>query len=181
MFPSCSPRTVVERKARKKTGCDAAHPARKSGFTLRLRKRQQVRRIGAFSWQHTKKQPWDEAIAAELAFLLSGQSGSRKETGRLTSGLVLGVSPAPRKGWLLADADIRASVPRPEIFAGAETRVKLADHGQKGFKVLQKVGATTDPRYGCSVNRTESGNRLVRFTKALFRVGVALTGGDACA
>lgn len=123
-----------------------------------------------------KKLPWVR-VGITFAPRLGGPAKIiRKEADRLSSGLVLGVSPAPCKAWLSGDADIRPLVPRrPENFADAELRVKL---GTAPFGSPKKAGATSDPRYGWSVNRTESDNRLTRFTQA--QVGRSGLNGWGC-
>ena len=137
-----------------------------------------LRELALSTRGQSKKLPWVR-VGITFAPRLGGPAKiTRKEADRLSSGLVLGVTPAPCKALLSGDADIRPLAPRPENFAFAESRVKL---GTAPFGSPKKAGATFDPRYGWSVNRTESDNRLVRFTKAPSGVGVALTGGDACA
>lgn len=115
-----------------------------------------VMRIGALSEGQAEKAALGNGCNSRVS---SGQTTPHKEIDRLPSGLVPGVTPAPCKALLSGDADIRPLVPhyfRPRAVT---------------------VGATSDPRYGWSVNGTESGNRLTRFTTASV---VALTGGEAC-
>lgn len=171
-FPFRSRRNMVERRAKKKTVTACPITAREKPIWLDHGEVNWVRRIGAFSWGRTKKLPWDEAIAAELAFAFRPKLKPAKRFAVSRSADVVGVSPAPRKGSLDADADIRAFTPRPPIFSG----VKL---GTTPFGYPRKVGATTDPRHGCAVNTAESASRLIRLHPALPSSGVALTGGDA--
>lgn len=134
-----------------------------------------VRRIGAFSWGTTKKLPWVEALAAELAILPSGQCGNPKGVRCLSvrprnSGCRGGITrPSQRL------ADCRCGYTSFSATAADFLGVKM---GTTPFGNPRKVGATTDPRHGCSVNTAESVGGLVRFTKALPSSGVALTGGD---
>ena len=141
-----------------------------------------VRRIGAFPGRHTKKLPWDEAIAAELDLCSSGQSGSRKEVRSLAV------------STLAAMNGCRGGVTRPSgRFAGYRpgyTRFyatfEIANFGFRSFwgplpgLDTRKVGATADPRHGCAVNTAESASRLFRFTDAPEGRG-GLNGWGCCA
>lgn len=165
-------------KAKRKTR--TVCPARALEFQIRESGESvnRVRRIGAFSWGTTKKLPWVKAIAAELVTCLPAKAKTRKEVRSLAvetraakNGCRGGIT---RPSQRLADCrcGYTSFTPRPPIFSG----VKL---GTTPFGSPRKVGATTDPRHGCSVNTAESVGRLSRFTNHPSRVGVALTGGDA--
>lgn len=77
---------------------------------------------------------------------------------------VVGVPPAPRKGWLAGRCGYTSFSATASI-AGAK-----CDHGNS-------VGATPDPRYGCSVNTAEQASRLIRLH---CRVGSGLNGWRYC-
>lgn len=81
MFYSRSAGTLVERKAKKKTVTTDLITARGKPIWLRNGKVNKVRRIGALPWGQTKKLPWVEALAAELAILPSGQCGDPQPVG----------------------------------------------------------------------------------------------------
>jgi len=105
MFPFRSPRTMVERKAKKKTVTACPITARGKPIWLHHGKVNWVRRIGAFSWGKTKKLPWVEAIAAELASLPSGQSGDPQPVG------LTGESKARRCSPLFCRKELRIDFP----------------------------------------------------------------------
>ncbi len=177
MFASCSPGFVVGRKAEKKTESDAALPARNGGIVPLYVNVNRVTRIGAFSWQHPKKLPWVEAVASELAFCFPVKADPAKRfTLSLMGGWCGGVT---RPSGSLADwrPGYTSFSATAQNFADAILRVKL---GTAPFGSPKKAGATTDPRYGCSVNTPESVGRLIRLhTKPEGRCG--LNGWGFCA
>lgn len=179
MFYSRSPPDGVERKATKKTGITDLTPARKPVLLYAYGNVNKVRRIGAFPWGQTKKLPWVEAVATELASCLPVNAEARKEDRSLalhtgvTNGCCGGVT---RPSGSLADW-------RPGYTSLSATTKndfrKIADFSLKSKRATtarpegQKVGATTDPRHGCSVNTTEGVSRLVRLhTKPKGRCGL---------
>lgn len=177
MFPTRSRRTVVERKATKKTGCSVQHPARKHPLGLRLRKVNRVTRIGALTRGQSKKLPWVDAIASELAKLPSGQSGCPKES-RSLAGL-------PRKngccgGVTRPSGRIAGFRPGYTSLSATARRFWRVILGTTPFGMPKKVGAATDRRKRCSVNTAESASRLVRFTDAPSGRG-GLNGWGNCA
>jgi hypothetical protein len=78
MFPFRFHPAMVERKANKKTVTACPITAREKPIWFTHGKVNRVRRIGAFSWGKTKKLPWVEAIAAELAVCLPVKDEARK-------------------------------------------------------------------------------------------------------
>lgn len=70
MFPFSFSMNNGRTEGTKKTPADAAAEAREEPIWLNSRQVNRVRRIGAFSRQHPKKLPWDEAVATELVLCL---------------------------------------------------------------------------------------------------------------
>lgn len=169
MFSSRSHLNVVGREARKKTVTACPITAREKPIWLYHGKVNRVRRIGAFSWGKPKKLPWVRAVAAELASCLPVNAETRKEVRRLQIGGCCGG--ATRPSGRLADC-------QPGYTSFSAT-ARFFQRAKMGTTPRFSVGATTDPRHGCSVNTAECVGRLIRFTKALPSRGVALTGGDA--
>lgn len=174
------------RKTQKKTATSAQIAAREKPIWFIHGEVNRVRRIGAFSREQSKKLPWDRAIAAELALCLPANARFRKEGRSLGRRFfVTGISVAlngccggdTRPWQRLADCRCRYtsfSATVPVNLQGP----KSPTTGRAG-KRAQKVGATTDPRHGCSVNTAESASRLTRLHGSYRGSGVALTGGDA--
>jgi hypothetical protein len=158
----------------KKTATTALIAAREKPIWLNSRQVNKVRRIGAFPCVQTKKLPWDEAIAAELAMCLPVKAEARKEDRSLalntgvTNGCCGGVTRPSgsladwRPGYTSLSATVFANY---SGFPNSSKKPKLPTTGGANKKV-QMVGATTDPRNGCSVNTTESASRLIRLHEA---------------
>lgn len=99
-----------------------------------------------FSLGRLKKLPWDKAIATEL---IPVKAKSHKATGPRITGRCHGGVTRPSQSLVAWQCGYTS-------FSATAQKAKIDDHGHNS------VGATIDPRYGCSVNMAESGNRLTR-------------------
>lgn len=158
----------------KKTTTSVHAVAREEPIWFVSRKVNRVRRIGAFSRGQTKKLPWVEVIAAELTKCLPAKTETRKESRSLarrfadtghstvTNGYCGGET---RPSGRLADCQpgyTSLSATARRILRGSN----LPTTGRRPRKGFLTVGATTDPRHGCSVNTVESASRLIRLHRS---------------
>lgn len=162
MFSSRSGRHAVERKANKKTGTVCPAPARNEPIWLVRGKVNRVMRFGAFTWGRPKKLPWVEAVATELAVCPPVNAEARKEVRRLKIGGCRGGVTRPSQRL----AGCRCGYTRFSATARRPILVFRSNWGPLPGFDARKVGATSDPRYGCAVNTTESASRLIRLHSA---------------
>lgn len=133
-----------------------------------------VRRIGAFTWGQTKKLPWVEVIAAELTKCLPAKTETRKESRSLARRFADTGHSTVTNGYCGGDtrpsgrlADCQPGYTSLSATARRNlTGSNLPTTGRRPRKGFLTVGATTDPRHGCSVNTVESASRLIRLHRS---------------